>query len=66
MRLDAARLDALVWTLVFGGLLVVGLGIALQRQGAGYGWGVVVAGAVLVAAGVVLVWVRSRVPDSEP
>ncbi|MBV9890412.1 MAG: hypothetical protein JO090_05930 [Rhizobacter sp.] len=66
MRLDAARLDALVWTLVFGGLLVLGLGISLQRQGAGYGWAVVVAGAILVGAGAFFVWVRSRVPDSEP
>ena len=65
MNLDAARLDAIAWTLVFGGLLVVGVGIALQRNGAGYGWGVVVAGALVVAAGVVVVWLRSRIRDPE-
>ena len=66
MKLDAARLDALVWTFVFGGLLVVGLGISLQRGGAPYGGTVAVAGALLVAAGVVLLWLRSRIRDSEP
>ena len=65
MILDAARLDALVWTLVFGGLLVVGLGIALDRQGAGYGWAVVVAGAFVIAVGVVFLWLRSRIRDPE-
>ena len=63
MKLDAAHLDALVWTFVFGGLLVVGLGIALQRGGAPYGWGVAVAGALLVGVGVVFVWLRSRIGD---
>jgi hypothetical protein len=63
LSLDAARLDAIVWTLVYGGLLVVGVGIALQRNGAGYGWGVVVAGALVVAAGVVCLWLRSRIRD---
>ena len=65
MNLDAARLDAIVWTFVFGGLLVVGVGIALQRNGVGYGWGVAVAGALVVAAGVVLLWLRSRIRDPE-
>ena len=64
MRLDAARIDVLVWTLIFGGLLVAALGFSLQRGGAGYGWGVVVAGALLVVAGAVLVWWRSQLPDA--
>ena len=63
MKLDAARLDALVWTFVFGGLLVVGLGVSLQRGGAPYGWAVAVVGALVVAAGVILLWVRSRIRD---
>ena len=65
MKLDAARLDALVWALVFGGLVVVAIGVALDRIGAGYGWGVVAAGATIVAAGVAALWLRSRMRDPE-
>jgi hypothetical protein len=65
LKLDAARLDALVWTFVFGGLLVVVLGVSLQRGGAPYGWAVAVAGALIVTAGVVLIWLRSRIRDPE-
>ena len=65
MKLDAARIDALVWTFVFGGLLVVGLGVSLQRGGATYGWAVAVAGGLGVATGAVLIWLRSRIPDPE-
>jgi hypothetical protein len=65
LRLDAARIDALVWTFVFGGLLVIGLGVSLQRGGAPYGWAVAVAGALIVAAGVALIWLRSRIRDPE-
>src|SRR6185369_17971015 len=63
LKLAAAHLDVLVWTFVFGGLVVVALGIALVRNGAGYGWAVAVAGTLVVAAGVVVLWLRSRVGD---
>ena len=63
MSVDAARLDAIAWTLIFGGLVVVAVGIALQRNGAGYGWAVAVAGTLVVAAGVVVLWLRSRIRD---
>ena len=65
MNFDAARLDVLVWTFVFGGLLVVALGVSLQRGGAPYGWAAAVAGALFVTAGAVLVWLRSRIRDPE-
>jgi hypothetical protein len=63
LKLVAARLDVAVWTLVFGGLLVVALGVALARGGAGYGWAVAVAGALGVVAGVVALWLRSRLRE---
>lgn len=56
--------EKLVWILVYGGLLAVGLGIALlQRGNAALGWTLVVGGGVVVGAGVVLIWVRSRQED---
>ena len=49
--------------LVYGGLLVFGLGVALSRGGLDYGWGVSVVGIVIAVAGVVLIYVRSRMSD---
>jgi hypothetical protein len=59
-----ARVEALIWMLIYGGLLAAGVGIALVRDGAPYGVGVVVAAAIVVAIGVALVWVRSRLHAS--
>lgn len=56
--------EKLVWILVYGGLLAVALGIALQQRGnAALGWALVGGGAIVAAAGVVLIWVRSRQED---
>jgi hypothetical protein len=57
------RVEILVWVLIYGGLLVFGLGVALSRGGLDYGWSVSVVGIVLAVAGVVLVYVRSRMAD---
>ncbi len=63
MKLVAGRLHLLIWALIYGGLLVGAVGIALQRAGAGYGWAIVACSALAVIVGVVLVWVRSRLPE---
>ncbi len=55
-----STVEKLVWVLIYGGLLGAGLGLSLQRSHAGLGWTLVVAGAVLAAIGVVLIYVRSR------
>lgn len=57
-------LETLVWVLIYGGLLGVGLGLALQQQGRpSLGWTVVVVGGIVAAMGVLLIWVRSRRKD---
>ncbi|MBE0550631.1 MAG: hypothetical protein IH627_23805 [Rubrivivax sp.] len=53
-------LGRLIWLLIYGGLLLAGLGIFVMRHDAVLGWVLVVAGALETAAGVVLIWVRSR------
>lgn len=56
--------EKLVWILIYGGLLAVALGIALQQRGStALGWTLSVGGAVVAAVGVVLIWVRSRQKD---
>jgi hypothetical protein len=56
----AATVEALVWVLIYGGLLLGGLGLFVDREGSVLGIVMVVIGALL--AGIVLVWVRSRMP----
>jgi len=58
--MNTNRIETLVWVLVYGGLLAIGLGIAVQRSDAALGWGLVIAGGIAAALGVVLIWVRSR------
>jgi uncharacterized membrane protein HdeD (DUF308 family) len=54
-------LETLAWVLIYSGLLVLCLGLFLQRDGGTVlGWTLVVAGALDAAAGVVLIWRRSR------
>ena len=55
-----AALEKLVWVLIYSGLLMACLGIFMVRQDSALGWGVVAAGAIGAATGVVLIWVRSR------
>jgi hypothetical protein len=57
------RIGTLIWVLIYGGLFAVGLGVALERSGESYGWSVIVAGMVAIAAGCVGVWLRSRMPE---
>ncbi len=54
-----ARLHKIIWTLIFGGLLVLILGIFVGRVDDIVGWLMIAAGGVLVVIGVVLIYVRS-------
>ncbi len=57
-------LDKLVWVLIYGGLLAVGLGVALlQQPNEALGWTLVVGGGLVAAVGVVLIGVRARRGD---
>jgi hypothetical protein len=63
LSVSTQRIGTLIWVLIFGGLFVVGIGIALERSGESYGWNVIAAGALAIVVGCVLVWVRSRIPE---
>jgi hypothetical protein len=62
--MTTATLDKLIWTLIYGGLLAVALGLSVQRTADAIGWGLVSAGAVAAVTGAVLVFVRSRRKDT--
>ena len=58
-----ARLDAAVWTLIYGGLFAVVLGIATHDEHLVAGWSLGTLGGIAAAAGVVLIVVRSRLRE---
>lgn len=61
-----ATLDKLIWILVYGGLLAVGLALSVGRTDAALGWMIAGAGGIAGAAGALLVVVRSRAKDEAP
>jgi hypothetical protein len=61
-----ARLDALAWTLIYGGLFALVLGIASHDETAIGGWSLSVLGGLATIVGVVLIVVRSRLPETPP
>jgi vacuolar-type H+-ATPase subunit I/STV1 len=60
-----ARLQQLIWILIYGGLLTLVLGLSVQRMDAALGWSMVVGGGVVAAIGFVLIYVRSRLTSSD-
>ncbi len=60
-----ATLEKWIWILIFGGLFGVIIGIAVGRAAEPLGWAMALPGAALVAVGVVLIYVRSRLPDGK-
>ena len=64
MKLSVRRIEVLIWVLIYGGLLVTGIGIALSRGGRRYGWGFVATGLAAAAVGAALIWWRSRLVEA--
>jgi hypothetical protein len=60
-----AKLHKIIWTLIFGGLLTIILGIFVGKTDDAIGWIMVAAGGVLTTVGAVLIYVRSTI-TSEP
>ncbi len=58
-----ARLEALVWTLIYGGLLLLCLGLFVRPGSDALGWALIVIGGLVAAVGAVLIVVRSRRPE---
>jgi len=55
-----ARLQLLIWALIYGGLLTLVLGLSVQRMDDALGWSMLVGGGVVAALGFALIYVRSR------
>ena len=60
--MSAAAIEAWIWALIYGGLLLLCLGLFVLRLGGAFGWALVVLGPLLALAGGVLLVLRSRLP----
>ncbi|HEY0824098.1 MAG TPA: hypothetical protein VGD76_09955 [Ramlibacter sp.] len=58
-----ARLDALAWVLIYGGLFALVLGIASREETVIGGWSLSLIGLATAIAGVVLIVVRARLGE---
>ncbi|NQW93741.1 MAG: hypothetical protein HQ446_06865 [Polaromonas sp.] len=54
-----AQLHKIIWTLIFGGLLTLILGIFVGKTDDAIGWTMAAAGCVMTVIGAVLIYVRS-------
>lgn len=57
------RLEALVWVLVYGGLLTLIVGMFMSRAEDGAGFALMLAGGIAAAIGVGLIYLRSRLHE---
>lgn len=53
-------IERLIWILIYGGLFAVVLGVATLSHESLTAWSLLVFGGCAAVAGVVLIWVRSR------
>lgn len=58
--MSSPRMALVTWVLIYAGMLSFALGWTVRPNAPVLGWGLIVGSAVAMAAGVVLVWVRSR------
>lgn len=57
-------LETWAWVLLYGGLLLLCLGVFVARAGAGLGYVLCAAGVVLAVAGIVFIVRRARLPGA--
>ncbi|WKB53272.1 hypothetical protein [Eleftheria terrae] len=63
--MNTRKLETWTWVLIYGGLLLLCLGVFVARREEALGQGIMLGGAAGAAVGFVLIYVRSRMPSSE-
>ena len=61
----AASLQKWIWILIYIGMILLALGLAVQRSDAALGWGIAAPGIVAITIGIVLIWTRSRMNNAK-
>ncbi len=63
LTMKTTTAGTLAWVLVYSGLLIVSLGLFLAPRDGAIGSAVIIVGVADAAAGVLLIWLRSRMKD---
>ncbi|MEO8015881.1 hypothetical protein [Polaromonas sp.] len=58
-----ARLGALTWILIYGGLLALVWGVWVERSDEDTGWLMMMGGALAAAIGFFLIYIRSKIKE---
>ena len=61
--MSAAFAERAAWILIFAGLLAGGFGVTVLDDAVALGTGVLLAAGAALIAGVVLIWMRSRMQE---
>ena len=65
MSTATQRVQKWTWVLIFIGIVLLALGLSVQRSDAALGWGIAAPGITMIVVGVVLIWVRSRMTNEK-
>ena len=61
--MKSSTIDVLIWVYIYGGLLVAGWGLSVQRSSNGLGLSLIVGGGLVAAVGFLLIYIRSRMKN---
>ena len=61
----AQRIGKWSWILIYVGMVLLALGLSAQRSDSALGWGIAGLGIAMMVIGVVLVWIRSRMKNTQ-
>ena len=65
LKISIARIAALTWVLIFGGMLMLALGLVVRRNDDALGLGIALVSIGAIVVGVLLIWVRSRMDGGD-
>ena len=62
-NLRLARLETLIWVLIYGGLLTLVVGFFMSRREDGTGFEMMLGGSIIASIGALLIYLRSRLRE---
>ena len=63
--MSTEKIDKLIWTLIYGGLISIAIGVATERNDMSAGWVLMSGGGIVSVVGAVLIYVRSRMKEPQ-
>ena len=61
----AKRIHKWSWILIYVGMVLLALGLSVQRSDAALGWGIAGTGIAMIVVGIVMIWIRSRMKNTQ-